>query len=168
MAATGAFIALAALALALPVRGALSLPALVAAVLAVVAMDEVYLAVPRAPGARLHGAESTMAFLLLAGIAAELPQIALLAGAVKLLLVAVRWFRRALGMPAWVALLRVVLLAAALGATLGPWPWGLAFGLAMGSETLDRAAFYAGREPSTPGSRMEAEARAALRASRVA
>ena len=36
------------------------------------------------------------------------------------------------------------------------------FLLALASEAVDRAAFYAALEPSTPASRMEAEARAAL------
>jgi Fe-S-cluster-containing dehydrogenase component len=169
VAATGAFVALAALALALPAAlWTLGLPALLAAALLVIAIDGAYRAVPRAAGPRFHGAESTTAFLLLSGIAADLPPVALLAGAVKLGLMAVRRARETLGMPAWVALLRVALLAAALAALLRPWPWGIPFGLALGSEALDRAAFYAGLEPSTPASRMEAEARAALHAAQRA
>jgi hypothetical protein len=63
-------------------------------------------------------------------------------------------------MPAAAALLRLLL----LGAALLPVPWGRAFAMALASEAIDRAAFYAGLEPSTPASRMEAEARAALSA----
>ena len=55
-----------------------------------------------------------------------------------------------------------VMAVAALAASFGAWPWMAAFGLALASEALDRAAFHAALEPSTPASRMEAEARTKL------
>ena len=77
----------------------------------------------------------------------------------KALLLARRNRQGPLGMPAEAPpLVRLGLLAAALL----PIPWGWAFLLALSSEAIDRAAFYNGLEPSTPASRMEAEARAAL------
>jgi hypothetical protein len=80
--------------------------------------------------------------------------------ALKALLLLRRSRAGALGMPSWAALLRLLL----LGAALLPMPWEWAFVLALASEAIDRAAFYAGLEPSTPASRTEAEARVALAA----
>jgi len=166
--AAGLFVVLGAATLALsPTPTGLGVAALVAALLLVLAMDQVYLAVPRAAGPRLHGAETTTAFLLLTGFAADLPWLAVAAALVKTALV-VR--RRRVGdvgveslrsraespgsaMPPWAGIVRVALLAAAFG----PWPWATAFGLAFTSEAIDRVAFYAGLEPSTPASRMEQE-----------
>lgn len=131
------------------------LPALAAALVLVVSIDGVYLAVPRASGPRLHGAEATTAFLLLGGIAAGIPLLPAAMAALKALLLVRRSRAGALGMPPAAALLRLVL----LGAALLPVPWEWAFGLALASEAIERAAFYAGLEPSTPASRMEEEAR---------
>ena len=78
--------------------------------------------------------------------------------ALKALLLVRRNRAGALGLPPASALLRLGLLAGALL----PIGWGWAFVLALASEALDRAAFYEGLEPSTPASRMEAEASAAL------
>jgi hypothetical protein len=78
--------------------------------------------------------------------------------ALKALLLVRRNRAGALGLPPGAALLRLGLLATALL----PLGWGLAFVLALASEGVDRAAFYARLEPSTPASRMEAEARMAL------
>ena len=135
----------------------LGLPALAAAVATVVSIDALYLAVPRDRGPRLHGAEATTAFLLLAGIASGLAPLATAAAALKALLLVRRNRAGALGMPGPAALLRLALLAGALL----PIPWSAAFLLALASEAVDRASFYASLEPSTPASRMEAEARAA-------
>jgi hypothetical protein len=63
-------------------------------------------------------------------------------------------------MPPAAALLRLLL----LGGAFLPVPWGWAFALALASEAIDRAAFYAGLEPSTPAFRTETEARTALAA----
>ena len=157
--ASGAFVALAIPYVALPHSSpGLGLPALLAALLLVASIDGVYLAVPRASGPRLHGAEATTAFLLLAGIAAGLTPLATAMAALKALLLVRRNRAGALGLPPASALLRLGLLAGALL----PIGWGWAFVLALSSEAVDRAAFYAGLDPSTPASRMEAEARAAL------
>ena len=157
--AAGAFVVLALPYIALPHSSPrLGLPALLAALLLVVSIDGVYLAVPRAWGPRLHGAEATTAFILLAGIAANLPLLATAAAALKALLLVRRNRTGTLGLPPGAALMRLGLLAAALL----PIGWGLAFLLALASEGIDRAAFYAGIEPSTPASRMEQEAKAAL------
>ena len=157
--AAGAFVVLTLPYVALPhASPGLGLPALLAALLLVVSIDGVYLAVPRASGPRLHGAEATTAFLLLAGIAASLPLLTTIGIALEALLLVRRNRAGALGMPAEAAFLRLALLVAALLAA----SWGWAFVLALASEAVDRAAFYAGLEPSTPASRMEAEARAAL------
>lgn len=156
--AAGAFVLLALPYVGLPhVARVAGLPALAASLLLVVSIDAVYLAVPRAKGPRLHGAEATTAFLLLAGIAAGLPLLAAAIAALKALLLVRRNRAGALGMPPAAALLRLLL----LGAAILPMPWGWAFGLALASEAIDRAAFYSGLAPSTPASRMEAEARAA-------
>jgi Fe-S-cluster-containing dehydrogenase component/DMSO reductase anchor subunit len=155
VAAAGLFVTLALAHLTL--RGAspaLGVAGLAAAVLLVAAMDGVYLAIPRARGPRLHGGEAATALALLGGIAAGLPWVSAAAALTKTVLILRRWRMRALGMPVWAGLARLALLAAALG----PWPWGVAFGLALASEAIDRAGFYAGLEPSTPASRMEAEA----------
>lgn len=157
--AAGAFVLL-----ALPYAGlphaspVIGLPALLAALLLVVSIDGVTLAVPRASGSRLHGAEATTAFLLLAGIAANLPLLTTTMAALKSLLLVRRNRAGALGLPPGAALLRLGLLAAALL----PIGWGLAFVLALASEGVDRAALYESLDPSTPASRMEAEARTAL------
>lgn len=159
VAAASAFVLLALPFLALPhASPAAGLPALAAAVLTVVSIDAVYLAVPRDRGPRLHGAEASGAFLLLAGIATGLGPLATAAAAAKALLLVRRNRAGALGMPGGAALARLGLLAGALL----PLPWGASFLLALASEAVDRAAFYAALEPSTPASRMEAEARAAL------
>jgi Fe-S-cluster-containing dehydrogenase component/DMSO reductase anchor subunit len=161
VASAGAFVLLALPFLALPQAPfGLGLPALLAALLLVVSADGVYLAVPRAAGPRLHGAEATTAFLLLAGIAGNLPQLTAATAALKALLLVRRNRVGALGMPPGGALVRLGLLAAALL----PIGWGWAFALALASEAVDRSAFYAGLQPSTPASRMESEARAALAA----
>ena len=158
----GAFVLLALPYLALPhASPALGLPALGAALLAVVSIDALYLAVPRASGPRLHGAEATTAFLLLAGIAAGLPALATGGIATKALLLVRRNRLGALGLRPEAVFLRLGLLVAALLSE--PWAWAFAFALA--SEAIDRAAFYGALEPSTPASRAEAEARAALASS---
>ena len=110
----------------------------------------------------MHGAESTTAFLLLAGIAADLLPVAATAAAIKVSLMAARWRAGAPGMRPWQGALRASLLVYAPVALAGPWPWTLAFALAFVSETLDRTAFYGALEPSSPTSRLEAETRAAL------
>ena len=159
IAAAGAFVVLALPFVALPhASPGMGVPALVAALLLVVSIDGVYLAIPRASGIRVHGGEATTGFLLLSGIAAGLPLLAAVAGAVKALLIVRRLRAGALGMPPGAALVRLLLLLAALA----PLPWGLAFGLALASEAIERIAFYAGLEPSTPASRMVAEARLPL------
>jgi hypothetical protein len=159
IAAAGAFVVLALPVLSFPGTSPwLAFPALTAVLLLVVSIDGVYLSVPRDRGSRLHGAEATTAFLLLAGIAANLPPLAAAMAALKALLLVRRNRRRALGMPPASALLRLGLLAGALL----PIGWGWAFLFALASEAVDRASFYEGLEPSTPASRMEAEARAAL------
>lgn len=76
----------------------------------------------------------------------------------KAALLARRLRSGALAMPEGAALLRLALLLTALA----PLPWGLTFALALASETIERTAFYAGLEPSTPASRMVDEARRAL------
>jgi DMSO reductase anchor subunit len=136
----------------------LGLPALLAALGMVVSIDALYLAVPRDSGPRFHGAEATTAFLLLGGIAAGLPVLAVAAAAGKALLLVRRNRAGVLGMPAGAGLLRLGL----LGTVLLPIPWGLSFLLALASEAIDRAAFYASLEPSTPGSRMRTEMQEAL------
>lgn len=157
--AAGAFVFLALPHVAsVPASAGTGLPALAAALLLVVSIDAVYLAVPRARGPRLHGAEATTAFVLLAGLVAGLPLPAAAAAAAKAFLLVRRARSGALGMPFAAGLLRLSLLAAALL----PMPWEPAFALAFLSEAIDRAAFYAGLEPSTPASRTEEEARAAL------
>jgi Fe-S-cluster-containing dehydrogenase component/DMSO reductase anchor subunit len=157
--AAGAFVVLALPYVGLPhASPEIGLPALLASLLLVASIDGVYLAVPRASGPRLHGAEATTAFLLLAGIAAGLTPLTTAMAALKALLLVRRNRAGALGLPPGAALLRLGLLAAALL----PIGWGLAFVLALASEGVDRASFYEGLEPSTPASRMEAEARAAL------
>lgn len=161
--AATAFVLLALPFVALPhASPGLGLPALAAALLMVVSIDGVYLAIPRAAGPRLHGAEATTAFLLLSGIAAGLPLLATAMAALKALLLVRRNRALALGMAPGAALLRLGLLATALLPLPG---WELAFAAALASEAIDRASFYAGLEPSTPASRMEAEAEAALAAS---
>lgn len=162
VAAAGAFVLLALPYVALPhASPGLGLPALAAALLLVVSIDGVYFRVDRAWGPRLHGAEATTAFLLLAGIAANLPMLTTAMAAVKALLLVRRNRSGSLALPPGAALLRLGFL---VGALL-PVAWGLAFVLALASEAIDRAAFYAGLEPSTPASRMEAEERAALASS---
>ncbi len=156
--AAGAFVLLALPFVALPhASPGLGLPALGAALLMTVSIDAVYLAVPRAAGPRLHGAETTTAFLLLSGIAAGLPLLAATGIALKALLVVRRNRQGALGMPPEAAFFRLALLVSPLLAAR----WGWAFVLALASEAIERAGFYAGLEPSTPASRMESEARAA-------
>jgi Fe-S-cluster-containing dehydrogenase component/DMSO reductase anchor subunit len=156
-----AFVLLAAPFLLLPhASPALGLPAVAAGALAVVSIDALYLAVPRDRGPRLHGSEATTSFLLLSGIAAGFAPLSTALAALKALLLVRRNRAGALGMPGSAALLRLALLAAALL----PIPWSAAFLLALASEAVDRASFYASLEPSTPASRMEAEARAALAA----
>jgi DMSO reductase anchor subunit len=163
--AAGAFVTLGTLALALPqARAAIGPAAVVAALFLVVAIDAVYLAVPRETGPRLHGAETTTAFLLLAGIAADLLLLAATAAAIKAALMAARWRAGALGLRPWPGALRAALLAAAPLAAAGSWPWTVGFLFALASEALDRAAFYDALEPSSPASRMEAETRTALEA----
>lgn len=159
--AAGAFVLLALPYVAfVPASPGIGLPALAAALALFVSMDAVYLSVPRASGPRVHGAEATSAFLLLAGIAAGIPLLSAAMTTLKALLLVRRNRAGALGMPSWAALLRLLL----LGAALLPMPWEWAFVLALASEAIDRAAFYAALEPSTPASRTEAEARAALAA----
>lgn len=163
IAASGAFVALATATLALPgtprgIAGA----ALVAGSLAVIAMDSVYLAIPRADAPRFHGAETTTSFLLLAGIAADLPMLAIATALAKVALMTVRSGAGALGMPVAAATLRAALLAIALTAPLGGWPWYAGFALALASEAIDRPSFYVTLEPSSPAYRMEADTRASL------
>lgn len=159
--AAGAFVALALPFLALPhASPEIGVPALAAAALLVVSIDGVYLAIPRASGSRVHGGEATTGFLLLAGIAAGLPWLVAAAAGVKATLLARRLRGGTLAMPPGAALLRLALLLMALA----PVPWGLAFALALASEAIERTAFYAGLEPSTPASRMVDEASRALAA----
>lgn len=159
--ASGAFVGLAAwsLALADPQRP-LVVAALAAALLAMIAMDAVYRAVPRAESG-FHGAEATSTFLLLGAITGDMPWVAGLLAAVKVVLLARRWSEGNLGVPVSAALIRVGLLAAAVAAAAS-WRWQIGFGLALLSEGLDRVAFYRTLEPTTPAARMEAEALAAL------
>ena len=160
--AAAAFVLLALPVLALPrASPALGLPALGAAVLLVVSIDALYLAVPRASGPRLHGAEATTAFLLLAGIAAGLPALATGGIATKALLLVRRNRLGALGLRPEAVFLRLGLLVAALLSR--SWAWAFAFALA--SEAIDRAAFYGALEPTTPASRAESETRTALASS---
>jgi len=169
IAASAAFVALATATLAMPgtPRG-IAWAALLAAALAVIAMDSVYLAIPRNDAPRLHGAESTTTFLLLAGIATGLTPIAVTAALVKVGLMAARSLSGRLGMPSWTAALRAALLAIALTTPLGGWPWYAAFAIALASETIDRASFYAALEPSSPASRIEDDTRASLPRPRLA
>ncbi len=167
IASSSTFIALAAATLAIPNSPTpIGLAALAAALLAVIAIDGVYLAIPRPDGPLLHGAETTTSFLLLAGIAAGLPPIAVTAALAKVTLMAGRSLAGALGMPTWTATLRAALLAVALTAPLAGWPWFAAFGIALLSEAIGRIAFYASLEPSSPASRMEADTRRSLAAAR--
>lgn len=167
--AAGLFVTLALASLVQPgAYPGLGVAALSAAVLLVLAMDGVYLTIPRAAGPRLHGAEATTAFLLLGGIAGGVWWLAAAAAASKALLL----LRRLLvGMPpggAWTdrAIVAAAFRLALLAAVFWPWSWATAFGLGLASEAVDRIAFYASLEPSTPASRMEAEAQPGGRAVR--
>jgi Fe-S-cluster-containing dehydrogenase component len=162
IAASGLFVTLALAHLTMPdVLPGLGLAALAAALLLVIAMDGVYLTIPRAAGPRLHGAEATTALLLLGGIAADVWWLAAAAAVCKLLLLLRRLLLRMPPDGPWTdsVLVAAALRIALLAAVFWPWPWTVAFGLALASEAIDRAAFYAGLEPSTPASRMEAEQR---------
>jgi DMSO reductase anchor subunit len=160
--ASGSFAVLATWTLAMPASPPLlAIGAIGLAGLAVIAIDAVYLAVPRV-GPRFHGSEATGAFVLLAGIVADLPWLVGLAAAVKLILIIARWRGGWLHMPIPVAATRIGLLVLVAIVVHTGWPWPMALGLAFLSEALDRVAFYAALEPTTPASRMEHEARAAL------
>ncbi|MGD8277442.1 MAG: dimethyl sulfoxide reductase anchor subunit [Gemmatimonadota bacterium] len=161
--ASGAFVLLGAATLALPgASRALGVIALAAALLAMLAMDAVYRAIPGPlrPGGQSPGA--TTSLLLLAGFAADLPIVAAPVALLKVTRMIVRARAGRLGMPTWTATLRAALLALALTAPLTGWPWFATFSVALLSETIDRVSFYADLEPSSPAARMEAETRAAL------
>jgi DMSO reductase anchor subunit len=165
IAAASLFVTLALAHLAMPgVYPGLGFAALAAAALLVLAMDAVYLAIPRAAGTRLHGAETTTALMLLGGIAAGVWWLAAGAALGKALLLLRRLLLRRPGDGPWTdgALAADALRIALLAAVFWPWPWAFAFGLALASEAIDRAAFYAGLDPSTPASRMETERRSML------
>lgn len=137
----------------------LATAALGLAVAACFAMDAVYLAIPHDGRQSIHGAEVTLNFLLLAGIAAGLPALAQAVAPIMIVPLAVRWRWGNAGMPGGIALFRVGLLAiAVVAATIG-WPWGLAFGAGLASATIDRIAFYQTMEPSSPATRIQAEMR---------
>lgn len=163
IAATGLFAALAATFLALPDRPVLlGTLALSAALAAVIAMDMVYLTLPQSGSRRAHGAEVTLTFLLLAGIAADVPAVVQALAAATILPVMVRWRSNALGMPRSIAAIRLALLALAVLAVSAGWPWIPAFLVAFASTAIGRAAFYECIEPSTPGARMREELGASL------
>jgi Fe-S-cluster-containing dehydrogenase component len=164
IAATGAFFLTAAIWLIQPrPPDGLGLAAVLLAVLACVAMDGVYMAIPRQGRRGIHGAEVTLNFLLLAGIAAGVPALVQAIAAPTLVPLAARWRNGALGMPVPLAILRVtLLLLAVFGATVG-WPWTVVFVAAFASAAIDRTAFYETAEPSSPAGRLEAETLAALR-----
>lgn len=163
VAAAGAFTALAALALARPAAPpALILAAFTAALLLVTAMDAVYLAIPRATGPRVHGAESSTTFLLLAGIAGDLPALAAAAAAVQIALTVRTWSKGASAGSRWLGASAIALVLAAVTASVRGAPWTAAFALGLASAAFNRSAFYAALEPSTPASRMQAEERASL------
>lgn len=118
-------------------------------------IDRVYRAVPRPAPRRTHPAEATLAgfflFTLLAGI---LPLAVALGTARALLLV--RTARRGdWGLsPPWAAL-RLALLTLACALSFA-WPlaWPLAFAVALIGEAIDRTAFFAALEPTSPAREM--------------
>lgn len=139
----------------------LGFPALVAGLLLCVSIDGVYRAVARSGEGTGHSSEATPTALLYAGLVGGMPWLALVAGALKTVRLVSGMRERRGQVPALVLLARFGLLAMALAPGL---TWTLAFPLAFLGEVIDRALFYAGLEPSTPATRMAAEAEVRLSA----
>lgn len=160
----GAFVGLGSVALATPLfegvvpaiarASALAGPLAAAAGLGLaIAIDGVYAAIPRRDRFPLHSADALLATVLQLALALGATVLAWTAGAVTLALLAARVRRGAFGLPAGWAAARLTLLLFALvaSATAG---WAPALLLALGSQAIDRCAFYAELDPTTPASRM--------------
>lgn len=131
---------------------ALGIAALVAGVLACISIDGVYRAIPRA-GQRFHSAEAIPALAVMGSIAIGVPLVVRAAAVLVALIFVGRWRTGSLGMPVWLGLVRIGLLAIAC---LRVVPWELAIALALVAHAIDRWAFYAELEPTTPARRMAA------------
>ena len=139
-------------------RGALAAVALLAGGALLFAIDAVYRAVPRLDRPGLHGAEALPAAAFLFALAAGAPAVAIVVGLVRAVLLAGAVRRGGWGLGSGWAAVRLALLLAALAPEV-PWPAALA--LALGGEGIDRAAFYAGLAPASPGAVMARQVAAA-------
>jgi len=153
------FVGLGGASLLLPVT-ALGWTALAAGLGVVVSIDAVYRVIPRAESWAWHSSDAALTTLLLLGIGAGAPLVVWTTAALKVLLFAIRWGRGAMGLPVPLAGLRLFLLA---GAVAGPLEWWATFALAVAGEAIDRSAFYAELEPSTPTAEMARAAAEGLR-----
>jgi Fe-S-cluster-containing dehydrogenase component/DMSO reductase anchor subunit len=160
----GAFVGLGVVALAAPQLSALAPalasaaalagpPAFVAGLGLAIAIDGVYAAIPRRDRFPLHSADALLATVLQLALAMDVTVLAWTAAPLTLALLAARVRRAAFGLPAAWAAARAALLLVALAAsaTAG---WAVALALAVASQAIDRCAFYAELDPTTPASRM--------------
>ena len=123
----------------------------VAGVGLLLSIDRVYRAVPRPALRRTHPAEATLAGCFLFALLAGIPPLAVALGMARALLLARAARRGDWGLsPPWAAL-RLALLALACAPSL---TWPIGFAIALVGEAIDRTAFFAALEPTSPAREM--------------
>lgn len=156
--AAGAFLGVAGAALLFPSATGAPVGWLAAAlgVVALLAVDGVYGAVPRLTPAGWHGGEAMLTGGLFLGLGLSLGPLTVVVVVVKGLLAARRAVRgwRGVAIP-WFSL-RLALLAVVC---LPGMPWAAAMALAAAGELIERISFYAVLEPASPAGHMAAVAR---------
>lgn len=152
---TNGFLFLALPYLILPHADAITgIPAILSGIAMCFSIDGLYRAIPRLRGSKYHSAETVLTLVFLSGIAGDVAIVAFAAAAIKAALFLNRIMLGDLTLPMPLATARFVLLFMALAPVFS---WPAAFALALAGEVIDRIAFYAVLEPSSPARRMAVE-----------